>query len=126
MRELDSSPLAIVGAGRLGSALAAALRAAGVPVEGPLGRGADGAGAAAVLLCVPDAQIAAAAAAVTPGPLVGHCSGASPPPVPPRRPRLGCPPAGARGAARGVLAAPPDGRPQGRPPRGLRRSGRRR
>jgi predicted short-subunit dehydrogenase-like oxidoreductase (DUF2520 family) len=77
VRELDSSPLAIVGAGRLGTALAAALRAAGVPIEGPLGRDADGAGAAAVLLCVPDAQIAAAAAAVTPGPLVGHCSGAT-------------------------------------------------
>jgi predicted short-subunit dehydrogenase-like oxidoreductase (DUF2520 family) len=77
VRELDSSPLAIVGAGRLGTAVAAALRAADVPVQGPLGRGADGAGAAAVLLCVPDAQIAAAAAAVTPGPLVGHCSGAT-------------------------------------------------
>ena len=81
MRELDSSPvghpLAIVGAGRLGTALAAALRAAGVPVQGPLGRGADGAGSGAVLLCVPDAQIAAAAAAVAPGPLVGHCSGAT-------------------------------------------------
>ena len=77
MRELDSSPLAIVGAGRLGTALAAALRAAGVSVEGPLGRGADGTGAGAVLLCVPDGQIAAAAATVTPGPLVGHCSGAT-------------------------------------------------
>jgi predicted short-subunit dehydrogenase-like oxidoreductase (DUF2520 family) len=30
-----------------------------------------------VLLCVPDAQIANAAAAVEPGPLVGHCSGAT-------------------------------------------------
>jgi len=77
MRELDSSPLVIVGAGRLGTALAAALRAAGVPVEGPLGRGAEGSGAAAVLLCVPDAEIAAAAAAVAPGRLVGHCSGAT-------------------------------------------------
>jgi predicted short-subunit dehydrogenase-like oxidoreductase (DUF2520 family) len=77
MRELDSSSVAIVGAGRLGTALAAALRAAGVRVEGPLGRGADGDGAAAVLLCVPDAQIAAAAAAIAPGPLVGHCSGAT-------------------------------------------------
>jgi predicted short-subunit dehydrogenase-like oxidoreductase (DUF2520 family) len=77
MRELDSSPLTIVGAGRLGTALAAALRAAGMPVSGPLGRGADGDGAAAVLLCVPDAQIAAAAAAIAPGRLVGHCSGAT-------------------------------------------------
>src|SRR4051794_34396585 len=71
VRELDSSPLrggdadrvAVVGAGRLGTALTAALRAAGVLVEGPLGRGADGNGAVAVLLCVPDAQIAVAAAA---------------------------------------------------------------
>jgi predicted short-subunit dehydrogenase-like oxidoreductase (DUF2520 family) len=72
------SPLrcAIVGAGRLGTALARALRAAGIPVEGPLGRGADGAGAGAVLLCVPDGEIEAAAAAVAPGPLIGHCSGA--------------------------------------------------
>jgi predicted short-subunit dehydrogenase-like oxidoreductase (DUF2520 family) len=67
---------ALVGAGRLGGALAGALRAAGVPVEGPLGRGADGAGAGVVLLCVPDGEIAAAAAAIAPGPLVGHCSGA--------------------------------------------------
>jgi len=77
VRELDSSSVAIVGAGRLGTALAAALRAAGVPVEGPLGRGADGADADAVLLCVPDSEIAAAAAAIAHGPLVGHCSGAT-------------------------------------------------
>lgn len=70
MRELDS--IAIVGAGRLGTALAAALGA-----SGPLGRGADARGATAVLLCVPDAEIAAAAAAVEAGPLVGHCSGAT-------------------------------------------------
>jgi predicted short-subunit dehydrogenase-like oxidoreductase (DUF2520 family) len=30
-----------------------------------------------VLLCVPDGEIAAAAATVEPGPLVGHCSGAT-------------------------------------------------
>jgi predicted short-subunit dehydrogenase-like oxidoreductase (DUF2520 family) len=77
VRELDSSSVAIVGAGRLGTALAAALRAAGVRAGGPLGRGADGAGADAVLLCVPDSEIAAAAAAIAPGPLVGHCSGAT-------------------------------------------------
>jgi predicted short-subunit dehydrogenase-like oxidoreductase (DUF2520 family) len=65
-----------VGAGRLGNALAQALRAAGHPVLGPLGRGADGAGKEIVLLCVPDAEIAAAAAGVAPGRLVGHCSGA--------------------------------------------------
>jgi predicted short-subunit dehydrogenase-like oxidoreductase (DUF2520 family) len=75
VRELDS--IAIVGAGRLGTALATALDRAGHTVRGPLGRGADGAGASAVLLCVPDREIAAAAAAVAPGPLVGHCSGAT-------------------------------------------------
>ncbi len=67
---------AIVGRGRLGTALAAALRDAGLRVDGPLGRGADAAGADAALLCVPDGEIAAAAASIAPGVLVGHCSGA--------------------------------------------------
>jgi predicted short-subunit dehydrogenase-like oxidoreductase (DUF2520 family) len=75
VRELDL--IAIVGAGRLGTALAAAVRAGGYDVLGPLGRDADPRDATAVLLCVPDGEIAAAAAAVTPGPLVGHCSGAT-------------------------------------------------
>jgi predicted short-subunit dehydrogenase-like oxidoreductase (DUF2520 family) len=70
VRELDS--IAIVGAGRLGTTLAAAL---GAP--SPLGRGANARGATTVLLCVPDSEIAAAAAAVERGPLVGHCSGAT-------------------------------------------------
>ena len=64
---------AIVGAGRLGSALAAALPGS----TGPFGRGADPREADVVLLCVPDAEIASAAAAVAPGPIVGHCSGAT-------------------------------------------------
>src|SRR4051795_11380328 len=70
---------AVVGHGRLGTALASALRAARVPVDGPLGRGANAQGADVVLLCVPDAEIADAAAAVTPAPglVVGHCSGAT-------------------------------------------------
>lgn len=46
-------------------------------VTGPLGRGAEVGGVDAVLLCVPDREIASAAAAVAPGPLVGHCSGAT-------------------------------------------------
>jgi predicted short-subunit dehydrogenase-like oxidoreductase (DUF2520 family) len=68
----------VVGPGRMGSAIAAALRAAGFEVTGPLGRGercppqTD-----CVLLCVPDAEIGNAARAVTPGPLVGHVSGAT-------------------------------------------------
>jgi len=68
---------AIVGDGRLGRALAAGLRAAGLDVEGPLGRGARCPDADVVLLAVPDAEIANAAAAVERGPLVGHCSGAT-------------------------------------------------
>ena len=86
MRELEREPtsdippctrLAIVGQGRLGTALARALADSGLDVIGPLGRGTDGADAEAVLLCVPDAEIARAAALITPGRLVGHCSGAS-------------------------------------------------
>jgi len=73
--ELDS--ISIVGAGRLGTALTAALRAAGLTVTGPLGRHPDVGDASLVLLCVPDAEIAAAAASVPAGPLVGHCSGAT-------------------------------------------------
>jgi len=74
--------VAIVGAGRLGSALVRALEDAGVPVEGPLGRDAHPA-AGVVLLCVPDGEIAAAAAALgragsRPERLVGHVSGATP------------------------------------------------
>jgi predicted short-subunit dehydrogenase-like oxidoreductase (DUF2520 family) len=64
--------IAIVGDGRLGRALAAALR-----TDAPNGRGYDGAGAHVVLLCVPDGEIAAAAGAIAPGPLIGHCSGAT-------------------------------------------------
>jgi predicted short-subunit dehydrogenase-like oxidoreductase (DUF2520 family) len=70
--------VAIVGAGRLGTVLAASLRDAGVSVDGPLRRDdAADADADAVLLCVPDAEIARAAAVVPPGPLLGHCSGAT-------------------------------------------------
>jgi predicted short-subunit dehydrogenase-like oxidoreductase (DUF2520 family) len=85
VRELDRNPsitpplrCAVIGAGRLGHALGAALAGAGFEVEGPLGRGADPV-ADVALLCVPDQEIAAAAAALTPGRarFVGHCSGAT-------------------------------------------------
>jgi predicted short-subunit dehydrogenase-like oxidoreductase (DUF2520 family) len=69
--------LAIVGRGRVGTALAAAFGQAGYEVSGPLGRGTDGAGSDVVLLCVPDAEISRAAAHVAPGRVVGHCSGAT-------------------------------------------------
>jgi predicted short-subunit dehydrogenase-like oxidoreductase (DUF2520 family) len=83
--ELDPTPemtpvlpaCAVVGHGRLGTALAAALIDAGATVDGPLGRGATAESADVVLLAVPDAEIANAAAAIAPGRLVGHCSGAT-------------------------------------------------
>jgi predicted short-subunit dehydrogenase-like oxidoreductase (DUF2520 family) len=90
MRELDRLPqhssapvpnalerVAVVGNGRLGNALAGALRAAGVQVSGPLGRNVTPSEADAVLLCVPDGEIQAAAEAVPAGLAVGHCSGAT-------------------------------------------------
>jgi predicted short-subunit dehydrogenase-like oxidoreductase (DUF2520 family) len=60
----------VIGAGRVGSAVAARLRERGVELstdEPDL-----------VLLCVPDRAIAEAAAAVAVGPWVGHVSGATP------------------------------------------------
>ena len=60
----------VVGAGRVGTAIAARLRERGVAVR------ADG--PELVLLCVPDRVIAEAAAAVAPGPWVAHVSGATP------------------------------------------------
>jgi predicted short-subunit dehydrogenase-like oxidoreductase (DUF2520 family) len=85
MRELDwdisgvpcRRSLAVVGRGRLGTALASALAAAGYQVLGPLGRDADVAAADAIVLCVPDGEIAAAAARLPSGRMVGHCSGAT-------------------------------------------------
>ncbi len=71
----------IVGRGRLGRATATALRAAGVQVFGPYGRGEQVARADVVLLCVPDTEIPAAAMAVAVAenaPFVGHMSGATP------------------------------------------------
>jgi predicted short-subunit dehydrogenase-like oxidoreductase (DUF2520 family) len=70
------SRLAIVGRGRVGNALARAFARAGIDVEGPLARG-DRPSADIVLLCVPDAEIGNAAAAVD-ARLLGHVSGATP------------------------------------------------
>ena len=84
----------VVGAGRLGTSLSRALRAAGVDVEGPLGRGEAPRGCDAIVLCVPDGEIEAAAAAVAgAAPLVGHTSGATPLDArwrPPAAPRSAC------------------------------------
>jgi predicted short-subunit dehydrogenase-like oxidoreductase (DUF2520 family) len=70
-------PVLVVGAGRMGTALAAAFRGAGIEVLGPEGRGATGVDADIVLLAVPDRAIAEAAALISPGRLVGHVSGAT-------------------------------------------------
>jgi predicted short-subunit dehydrogenase-like oxidoreductase (DUF2520 family) len=70
--------IAIIGSGRLGTAIAAALHGNDdFELTGPLGRGADAAGSDVVLLCVPDREISSAAAAVARGAVVGHCSGAT-------------------------------------------------
>jgi predicted short-subunit dehydrogenase-like oxidoreductase (DUF2520 family) len=76
----DTLPLVgVVGAGRLGSALAVALRETGHPVVGPAGRGEVPADCGALVLCVPDTEIGAAAEATAgAAPFVGHTSGATP------------------------------------------------
>jgi predicted short-subunit dehydrogenase-like oxidoreductase (DUF2520 family) len=76
----ESHPLriAVIGSGRLGTTLAAALREAGRQVAGPAARG-ERPDADLVILCVPDAEIPAAAEAVAgAAALVGHTSGATP------------------------------------------------
>jgi predicted short-subunit dehydrogenase-like oxidoreductase (DUF2520 family) len=60
----------VIGAGRVGSAIAARLRERGLAV------GADD--PELVLLCVPDRAIAEVAAATAPGPWLAHVSGATP------------------------------------------------
>jgi predicted short-subunit dehydrogenase-like oxidoreductase (DUF2520 family) len=60
----------VIGAGRVGSAMAARLRERGLdPASGD---------PELVLLCVPDRAIAEVAAGVEPGPWIGHVSGATP------------------------------------------------
>lgn len=65
----------IVGAGRLGTALASALREKGVSVTGPLRRG-DAIHGDVILLAVPDREIANVARLVPAQSLVGHTAGA--------------------------------------------------
>jgi predicted short-subunit dehydrogenase-like oxidoreductase (DUF2520 family) len=74
---LENTRIGIVGRGRLGTALAESLRAAGLSIEGPLGRGASGEGCDVIVLCVPDGEIANAARAIRAGIPVGHTSGAT-------------------------------------------------
>jgi predicted short-subunit dehydrogenase-like oxidoreductase (DUF2520 family) len=74
----DLTGVGVVGRGRLGTALTAALRDAGYDVSGPAGRG-ELPGGDVLLLCVPDAEIATAAEAVAGrARFVGHTSGATP------------------------------------------------
>jgi predicted short-subunit dehydrogenase-like oxidoreductase (DUF2520 family) len=76
--ETGAPRVGVVGSGRLGTALAAGLRAAGIDVDGPTGRGQVPRGDA-IVLCVPDSEIPSAAAAVAgAAEFVGHTSGATP------------------------------------------------
>jgi predicted short-subunit dehydrogenase-like oxidoreductase (DUF2520 family) len=68
----------VIGRGRMGQALAAALGRASVHVNGPLGRGATGEHASIVLLCVPDREIGAASARLSTDAVVGHVSASAP------------------------------------------------
>ena len=68
----------IVGRGRMGRSLTAALLAAGADVAAePSGHGSDGSDADVVILAVPDGAIADAAGVIAPGRIVGHMSGAT-------------------------------------------------
>ncbi|MFM8561298.1 MAG: DUF2520 domain-containing protein [Solirubrobacterales bacterium] len=84
-----SQSIAIIGDGRLGGALARALRLTGASVTGPHGRGFSGDGSPVVIACVPDSAIAEAVSLVPDGVLVGHCSGACPLAELGRRPAFG-------------------------------------
>jgi predicted short-subunit dehydrogenase-like oxidoreductase (DUF2520 family) len=63
-------PIRIIGAGRVGGAVAARLKERGVALRAE--------GAELVLLCVPDAAISEVASGIEPGPWVAHVSGATP------------------------------------------------
>ncbi|WP_298863457.1 Rossmann-like and DUF2520 domain-containing protein [uncultured Microbacterium sp.] len=68
----------IIGAGRLGGVLARALKSVGFAVTGPLHREEEVPASDIVFLCVPDAEIAAAALTARPhARLLGHVSGAT-------------------------------------------------
>ena len=69
---LTPNAIAVIGRGRVGTLLSAALGTAA-----PLGRDTSPPpGCHVVILAVPDAAIAGLAASLEPGPAVGHCSGA--------------------------------------------------
>jgi predicted short-subunit dehydrogenase-like oxidoreductase (DUF2520 family) len=64
------SSVEVIGAGRVGSAVAARLRERGIATEGS--------DPELVLLCVPDTAISEVARGVAPGPWIAHVSGATP------------------------------------------------
>lgn len=69
---------AIVGRGRVGRAVAAALGSAGIAVVGPTARGEAVPDADVILICTPDAEIAAVVGALGESTgFVGHVSGAT-------------------------------------------------
>ena len=73
-----ASTVAVIGAGRLGRVLAAALRDAGYDVHGPLDRDDTYPATDIALLCVTDTAIPdAAATARAQAPVIGHVSGAT-------------------------------------------------
>jgi predicted short-subunit dehydrogenase-like oxidoreductase (DUF2520 family) len=75
----EVASVGVLGRGRMGRALTAALREAGYRVGEPAARGEVPAGCDAIVLCVPDGEIPAAAAAVAGAArYVGHTSGATP------------------------------------------------
>jgi predicted short-subunit dehydrogenase-like oxidoreductase (DUF2520 family) len=75
MDALGGRSLTIVGAGRMGSALATALKKSGTEVVGPLRRN-DPIRGGIVLLAVPDREIANVARTVPSDAIVGHAAGA--------------------------------------------------
>ena len=70
--------IAVVGAGKLGTALAATFRSRGMAVLGPFGRDDSRPDADVVILAIPERDIGAAAAGLPVGALVGHCSASEP------------------------------------------------
>lgn len=77
MENIVFSEIAIVGAGRLGTSLAAALTDAGISVSGPFRRN-EQVTSKMVILAVPERAIASVSAVLPTGSLVGHCSASAP------------------------------------------------
>jgi len=70
--------VAIVGAGKLGSALATSLVARNVLVIGPLRRQDTVPAADVVILAIPERELTSAASSLPTGSIVGHCSASAP------------------------------------------------